>query len=216
MPMIELGLKFTLGYCLGSVLGSLLLGRVCGGEDIRRQGSGNAGATNALRTRGKLFALSVLIIDAGKGVLAVAVIPGLAIPGIGIDAGVERSLLLYAVAFAVILGHVFPVWFGFRGGKGGATAAGLLLYLAPSVALPVVGVWLLVIFLSGYVGIATVGAAAAAAAYIGWTRLPQQSGFFIFACLVALLIVYTHRSNLRRMLNGNEARFGRFFGLKKG
>jgi glycerol-3-phosphate acyltransferase PlsY len=214
--MIELGLKFTLAYCLGSVLGSLLLGRLCGGQDIRRQGSGNAGATNALRTRGKLFALGVLSIDVGKGVLAVAAIPGLALPGVGFDSSVDRALLLYAVAFAVILGHVFPVWFGFRGGKGGATAAGLLLYLAPSVALPVIGVWLLVIFFSGYVGIATVSAALAAAAYIGWTRLPSESGFFVFACLVALLIVYTHRENLRRMLHGNEARFGRFFGLKKG
>jgi glycerol-3-phosphate acyltransferase PlsY len=82
--------------------------------------------------------------------------------------------------------------------------------------LPVIGVWLLVIFFSGYVGIATVSAALAAAAYIGWTRLPSESGFFVFACLVALLIVYTHRENLRRMLHGNEARFGRFFGLKKG
>lgn len=214
--MIELGLKFTLSYCFGSLLGSLLVGYVYGMQDIRRTGSGNAGATNALRTGGKLFALSVLIIDAGKGALAAAVIPGLAIPGIGLDAGVDRALVLYAVGFAAIAGHVFPVWFGFRGGKGGATAVGLLAYLAPSVALAAVGIWLLVVFLTGYVGIATVTAAVAAAAYVGWTRLPEQSGFFVFACLVALLIIYTHRSNLRRMLHGNEARFSRFFGLKKG
>lgn len=213
--MIELGLKFTLSYCLGSLLGSLLVGYVYGAQDIRSTGSGNAGATNALRAGGKLFALYVLIIDAGKGALAAAAIPGLAIPGIGLDAGVDRSLVLYAVGFAAILGHVFPVWFGFRGGKGGATAVGLLAYLAPSVALAAVGIWLLVVFLTGYVGIATVTAAVAAAAYVGWTHLPEQSGFFVFACLVALLIIYTHRSNLRRMLHGNEARFGRFFGLRK-
>lgn len=213
--MVELGLKFTLAYCLGSVLGSMVVGFVYGGRDIRRTGSGNAGATNALRTYGKLFALWVLVVDVGKGILAAAVIPGLAIPGVGIDPALDRSLLLHAVAFAAILGHVFPVWFAFRGGKGGATAAGLLAYLAPPLFIPVIGLWLLVVFVTGFVGIATVTATVGAAVWVGFTRLPEEHGFFVFACLVALLVVYTHRGNLRRMLDGDEARFGRFFGLKK-
>jgi glycerol-3-phosphate acyltransferase PlsY len=205
--MIELGLKVTLAYLVGSVLGSLLVGLFYGGVDIRKAGSGNPGGTNALRTQGKMFALWVMIIDIGKGVLAAVVIPPLAIPGVGIDATVDRSLVLYAVAFAAIVGHVFPVWFGFRGGKGGATAAGLVSYLAPALALPMLGSWLLIAFATGFVGLATISAALVAVLFLGFTALPEQSGLFVFACATAALIVWAHRANIRRMLDGTESRF---------
>jgi glycerol-3-phosphate acyltransferase PlsY len=205
--MIELGLKVTLAYLVGAVLGSLLVGFFYGGVDIRKAGSGNAGGTNALRTQGKVFAFWVMVIDIGKGIVAVIVIPPLAIPGIGIDPGVDRSLVLYGVAFAAILGHVFPVWFGFRGGKGGATAAGLLCYLAPAAALPVLGSWLLIAFTTGFVGLATISAALVAVVFLGFTALPEQSGLFLFACATAGLLIYAHRGNIRRMLDGTESRF---------
>ena len=207
--MIELGLKFTLAYLLGSVLGSLVVGFVKGGVDIRKVGSGNAGGTNALRTQGKWFALWVMVIDVGKGILAAIVIPPLIIPGVGLDPEVDRALVLYAPALGAIVGHVSPVWFGFRGGKGGATAAGLLVYFAPTAALPVIGVWLAIVLSTGFVGLATMSAALAAVAYIGMTRLPAEHGFFVFACIIALLLIYTHRGNIRRMLNGTESRFTR-------
>ena len=114
--MIELGLKFTLGYLLGGVLGSLVVGWLRGGVDIRKLGSGNAGGTNALRTQGKWFALWVMVIDVGKGILAATVIPRLVLPGVLPDPDVDPELITYAVAFAAVVGHVFPVWFGFRGG----------------------------------------------------------------------------------------------------
>ena len=205
--MIELGLKVTLAYLVGSVLGSLLVGFFYGGVDIRKAGSGNAGGTNALRTQGKVFALWVMVIDIGKGIAAAAVIPPLALPGIGIDASVDRSLVLYCVAFAAILGHVFPVWFGFRGGKGGATAAGLVCYLAPAAALPVLGSWLLIVFVTGFVGLATITASLVAVVFIGVIGLPEQSGLFLFACGTAALLIYAHRGNIRRMLDGTESRF---------
>jgi glycerol-3-phosphate acyltransferase PlsY len=205
--MIELGLKVTLAYLLGSVLGSLLVGFFRGGVDIRKLGSGNAGGTNALRTQGKSFALWVMIIDIGKGILAAAVIPPLVLPGVGIDPSVDRSLVLYATAFAAILGHVFPVWFGFRGGKGGATAAGLVCYLAPLAALPVIGAWLLIVFTTGFVGLATISASLVAVVFLGVTVLPGQSGLFLFACATAGLLIYAHRGNIRRMLDGTESRF---------
>jgi glycerol-3-phosphate acyltransferase PlsY len=205
--MIELGLKVALAYLLGAVLGSLLVGFFYGGVDIRKLGSGNAGGTNALRTQGKVFALWVMVIDVGKGILAAAAIPPLSIPGVGIDPSIDRSLVLYSVAFAAILGHVYPVWFGFRGGKGGATAAGLICYLAPSAALLVLGSWLLIVFTTGYVGLATISAALVAVAYLGVTVLPEQSGLFVFACATAALLVYAHRGNIRRMLDGTESRF---------
>jgi glycerol-3-phosphate acyltransferase PlsY len=205
--MIELGLKVTLAYLLGSVLGSLLVGFVRGGVDIRKLGSGNAGGTNALRTQGKAFAIWVMVIDIGKGILAAAAIPPLVLPGIGIDASVGRALVLYSVAFAAIVGHVFPVWFGFRGGKGGATAAGLVCYLAPTAALPVIGAWALIVFMTGFVGLATISAALVAVVFLGVTALPEQSGLFLFACATASLLIYAHRGNIRRMLDGTESRF---------
>ena len=205
--MIELGLKVTLAYLVGAVLGSLLVGFFYGGVDIRKAGSGNAGGTNALRTQGKVFALWVMVIDIGKGILAAAVIPPLVIPGVGLDPSVDRSLVLYAVAFAAIVGHVFPVWFGFRGGKGGATAAGLVCYLAPAAALPVLGSWLLIVFTTGFVGLATISASLIAVIFLGFTALPEESGLFLFACGTAGLLTYAHRGNIRRMLDGTESRF---------
>ncbi len=212
--MIELGLKFTLGYLLGSVLGSLVVGRLMGGVDIRELGSGNAGGTNALRTRGKAFAFWVMVIDVGKGIAAAALIPGLALPGVGIDPAVPRELVLYAVGIAAIAGHVFPIWFGFRGGKGGATAAGLIIFYAPAVALPVLGAWIALVLATGFVGLATMGAAVGGAVYIGLTRLPEGLGLFTFACLVAGFIVWTHRGNIRRMIGRTEPRLRRFQGSK--
>jgi len=205
--MIELGLKVTLAYLVGSVLGSLLVGFFYGGVDIRKTGSGNAGGTNALRTQGKVFALWVMVIDIGKGILAAIVIPPLVIPGVGIDVSVDRSLVLYAVAVAAIVGHVFPVWFGFRGGKGAATAAGLVCYLAPAAGLAMLGSWLVVAFATGFVGLATVSAALVAVIVIGFTALPEESGLFLFGCATAALVIYAHRGNIRRMLDGTESRF---------
>jgi glycerol-3-phosphate acyltransferase PlsY len=205
--MIELGLKVTLAYLVGAVLGSLLVGFFYGGVDIRTLGSGNAGGTNALRTQGKTFAALVMLIDIGKGILAAAVLPPLALPGIGIDTQVDRSLVLYAVAFAAILGHVFPVWFGFRGGKGGATAAGLIVYLAPAAALPMLGSWLLIVFATGFVGLATITASLVTVVFFGLTVLPEQSGLFLFASATAGLLIFAHRGNIRRMLDGTESRF---------
>jgi acyl phosphate:glycerol-3-phosphate acyltransferase len=205
--MIELGLKVTLAYLVGSVLGSMLVGFFHGRVDIRKLGSGNAGGTNALRTQGKLFAALVMLIDIGKGILAAAVLPPLELPGVAVNASVDRSLILYCVAFAAILGHIFPVWFGFRGGKGGATAAGLVCYLAPLAGLVMMGTWVLVVFTTGFVGLATISAALIAVVFVGVTALPEQSGLFLFACATAGLVIYAHRGNIRRMLDGTESRF---------
>jgi glycerol-3-phosphate acyltransferase PlsY len=212
--MLELGVKITLAYALGAIMGGLVVGHMRGGVDLRKAGSGNVGGTNALRTQGKLFALFVMLIDVGKGIVAVAFLPSLAFPGIGIDPEVDRELMTYSIGLATVVGHVFPVWADFRGGKGGATAAGLLAYLAPTVAIPVIGAWVAVVFFTGYVGIATVSAAWLAAVYVALAGLPAQQALFVFAALLAAFITYTHRSNLRRMWDGTESRFGRFFGLK--
>jgi glycerol-3-phosphate acyltransferase PlsY len=176
-------------------------------------GSGNAGGTNALRTQGKAFAAGVMLVDVGKGIFAAAVVPLLDFPPFAIDAAVDRELVLHAVALGAILGHVFPVWYGFRGGKGGATAAGLVVYLAPGLGLGVIGLWLAIVFFSGIVGLATISATLAAAAWLAVFALPERATLFAFACLVAALTLYTHRGNIVRMVEGRESRFRRFFGL---
>ena len=208
--MLELGLKFTLAYLLGSVLGGLVVGQLHGGIDIRRVGSGNAGGTNALRTQGKVFAMWVLVIDVGKGVLSVWILPTLDIPGIGIDPLLSREVIAYAAGFAALLGHVYPLWYDFRGGKGGATAVGVLCVVAPSLAAPVIVFWFVVSALTGYVGLATMGTAAGVAAYIGITGLPDAYRLFVLSTLIAVFLIFTHRTNIARMWQGTEHRMRLF------
>ena len=208
--MLELGLKFTLAYLLGSVLGSLVVGQLRGGIDIRELGSGNAGGTNALRTQGKVFALWVMVIDVGKGILPVIVLPTLDIPGVGIDPLLSREVIAYSVGFAAVLGHVYPLWYDFRGGKGGATAAGVLCIVAPSLALPVILSWFVIIVLTGYVGLSTMGAAVGAVAYVGITGLPDAYRLFVLAVMIGALLIFTHRANIARMWQGTEDRMRLF------
>jgi len=163
--MLELGVKILIAYLLGTLLGSLILGRMRG-VDIRSMGSGNAGATNALRTQGKLFGFLVLLIDIAKGVIAVWWLPSAALPGIDIDAGVSREWLTMACGFAVIVGHVYPVWFDFRGGKGAATVVGVVAALELRLLVPLLVSWIIVLLLSGYVGLATMLSTVALAAAV--------------------------------------------------
>ena len=214
--MIELGLKFTFAYLLGAVLGSLVVGFFRGGVDIRTLGSGNAGGTNALRTQGKAFAFWVMVIDVGKGILAVAVIPGIVLPGVPVDPEIERALVTYAVAFAAIVGHVFPVWFGFRGGKGAATLAGIFAVLLTGALGWMLLAFVLVIVLTGYVGLSTVTAAVTALLY---STCFSAQGLYsppgLFTLTMTLLVVYTHRENLVRVWQGRESRFERAMVFKR-
>ena len=173
-------------------------------------GSGNAGATNALRTQGKAFALAVLLIDAGKGVLAVLWLAPAMLPGIGQDPDLSREWLPLACAFAVILGHVYPVWFGFRGGKGVATMVGVVGALDPRLLLPVLGSWLVVLVLTGYVGLASM---LAGAALVGCVYLlePGNAALLGFCAAIEIFVVFTHRGNIARMRAGNEHRVQRLW-----
>ncbi|MGD0493511.1 MAG: glycerol-3-phosphate 1-O-acyltransferase PlsY [Steroidobacteraceae bacterium] len=200
--MLELGVKFSLAYLLGALLGSLILGRLRG-VDIRRLGSGNAGATNALRTQGKLFGLAVLLIDAGKGVLAVLYLP--IAPWPPPDPAVSREWLTLACALGVIVGHVYPVWFSFRGGKGVATMMGVIGALEPRLLIPVSIAWLAVLVLTGYVGLASIIAGAALVAFVYATE-PANAPLLAFCVAIELFVVFTHRANIARMVSGTEHR----------
>lgn len=187
----------AIAYLLGSLSGSLLLGKLRG-VDIRTLGSGNAGGTNALRTQGWRFALGTVLIDISKGALATA------LAAHWMPVGAE-PWGMYAAALAAVIGHVWPVFHGFRGGKGAATLVGALAVAWPA-ALPVIlGVWLLCLLASGYVGLSTV---LAAIALFALALLVHADTFrTAFALAIAVLITWTHRSNLARLRAGTESRF---------
>lgn len=210
--MLELGCKALVAYLLGSIIGSLLLGWLRG-VDIRTQGSGNAGGTNALRTQGWGFALGVVLVDVGKALLAVGWLPGLAIPGIGIDPSVSRDWLLVCCATAVVVGHVYPVWHEFRGGKGAATLLGTLAVVAPVALVPVVAVWVLTVMVTGFVGLGTMLGAATLPIYFVVTA-PGRLPLVVFGVVMAAFIVFTHRANVERMRAGNEHRARRLWLLR--
>jgi acyl phosphate:glycerol-3-phosphate acyltransferase len=205
--MLELGTKLLIAYLLGTALGSLILGRLRG-VDIRSMGSGNAGATNALRTQGRLFGFLVLLIDIAKGMLAVWWLPTAVLPGIGIDPEVSRAWLTAACGFAVIIGHVYPVWFEFRGGKGAATVIGVVAAMELRLLLPLLLSWLVVLLLSGYVGLATMLSTCVLAIAV-WVLEPNNVPLGTFCAAIAAFVIFTHRANIARMRAGKENRVRR-------
>jgi glycerol-3-phosphate acyltransferase PlsY len=211
--MLELGLKVLLSYLLGSLNGALIVGRFAG-VDIRKLGSGNAGGTNALRTMGKGFAARVMLIDVLKGVVPPLLFPSLAVPGVGLDPAVSREWLAVGCAAAAIIGHCYPVFFGFTGGKGAATAVGAIGALHPMLLLPGALVWFGVLGATGYVGLATMLAAAVLPAWLLVRGAPIGDPLVWFTLVLAVFIVFTHRGNLQRLLAGTENRIERAMVLR--
>jgi glycerol-3-phosphate acyltransferase PlsY len=181
------------GYLLGSVPFGLLLTRFAGLGDIRNVGSGNIGATNVLRTGRKGLAAATLIGDALKGTTAVL---------IGAAYGPNTAIL---AALGAFLGHLFPVWLGFRGGKGVATFLGCLLGLKPLAALLFAALWLAVAFLTRYSSASALAASAATPIILWFLGERQMAELFI---LLAALLWWKHRENIRRLLSGREGRIG--------
>ena len=204
-------IKVALSYLLGSIVGGLVVGRLRGGVDIRRLGSGNAGGTNALRTQGKGFAFWVMFIDIGKGWLATHVIaPFHATQAVG--------WVAVACGIAAIIGHVYPVWYGFRGGKGVATLVGAVLGLDVWLLIPMLLTWLIVVMLFGFVGLGSMLGTLALAVAGAIGNWEPRAPLVTFGVLTALLIAFTHRSNIARMRAGTEPRAMRLwlFGRRQG
>ncbi len=183
-----------LGYLIGSIPFGLLLTKAAGMGDVRSIGSGNIGATNVLRTGNKGLAVATLVLDLAKG-LAPVVIAG----------QLWGEIAMAFAAGAAVLGHCFPVWLGFKGGKGVATNAGVSFGLAWPIGLAYAFVWLSVLAIfrvSSLAGMAAVVAAAAAAPLFGY---PQ---FFPVLAAIAVLIIYLHRANISRLMKGDEPKVG--------
>ena len=182
------------GYLLGSVPFGLLLSKRAGYGDIRRIGSGNIGATNVLRTGNKGLALATLLLDGGKGAVAVL---------LAARWGDAASLI---AGGAAVLGHVFPVWLGFRGGKGMATTLGVLLALAWPVGLLAIAVWLASAFAFRYSSLAAITALAAAPLLMLWLADVPRA---VLTSLLSLIGLARHHDNIRRLLRGQEPKIGR-------
>jgi glycerol-3-phosphate acyltransferase PlsY len=189
-----LGLWAIIGYLIGSVSAGLLMARIFGLGDLRQIGSGNIGATNVLRTGNKLAALLTLVLDAGKGAIAVL----LARVFVAEDA-------VQLAGLAAFIGHCFPVWLGFRGGKGVATFLGTFLALAWPLGLAACATWLVTAALFRISSLSALVAAVLAPLWAQVLGLPGLTGL----CLVlAVVILIRHADNIRRILNGTEKRIG--------
>ncbi|HEX6990317.1 MAG TPA: glycerol-3-phosphate 1-O-acyltransferase PlsY [Gemmatimonadales bacterium] len=197
--MIGLVLAVLASYLLGAIPTSFLAGKLFRGIDLRQHGSGNLGATNLYRTLGARYAVPVGLFDMAKGAVPVMLIAPLA-------SGSRYFAILCGIV--AVVGHVFSVFVRFRGGKGVATASGVMLGLTPWAVLVSLAVWLVVVRASGYVSLGSmVGAIVLPVA--AWLLHPLQRDIIWIQILVALAIVWLHRANIRRLLAGTENRFGR-------
>ena len=187
-------LAFALGYLLGSIPFGLLLTKAAGGPDLRSIGSGNIGATNVLRTGRKGLAFATLVCDALKGTAAVLVA--------GTYGGDQAALI---AGFAAFLGHLFPVWLKFKGGKGVATYIGLLLGLYWPAMLMFCGVWLIAAFLTRYSSLAALIASALTPLALWLLAQPEAAALFL---ALSLLLWFMHRANIARLLDGSEGKIG--------
>ncbi|RAZ89685.1 glycerol-3-phosphate acyltransferase [Mesorhizobium hawassense] len=187
------GLALIFGYLLGSIPFGLQITRAAGLGDVRKIGSGNIGATNVLRTGNKGLAAATLLLDALKGTVA-ALIAGHFSPDFGLMAG-----------FGAFLGHLFPIWLGFKGGKGVATYLGVLLGLAWQGALVFAVVWLAMAFLFRYSSLAALTAAVVVPIALYVIATPQIAGLF---AVMSLIVIAKHRANISRLMAGSESKIG--------
>ena len=203
MNVFSVIISLFLAYLLGSIPTAIWIGKAFHGIDVREHGSGNAGATNTIRVLGWKTGIPVLVIDLGKGYLA-TILPVL-LNAAGHGTATETDLMILAGLIA-ITGHILPVFAGFRGGKGVGAAFGALLALHPTLTITVIGVFLLVFLAGGIVSIASMIAGIAFPVLL-FTVFDTPSVIFkIFSVFIALALIFTHRKNIKRLLNGEEPR----------
>lgn len=185
-------------YLLGSVAFGIVVSKLFGLPDPRTVGSGNPGATNVLRSGKKSAAVLTLLGDALKGWLPVWL-------------ALRCDMLMWVVAavgLAVFIGHLYPIFYKFKGGKGVATALGVMLALSPMLGLAAIVTWVVVFAISRYSSLAAIVAAALAPVY-AWVLLSAYKDYFFTVLVMAMLLIWRHRSNIQKLLNGTEAGFGK-------
>jgi acyl phosphate:glycerol-3-phosphate acyltransferase len=192
-----------IAYLIGSIPTALIVSKHFFGIDIREYGSGNMGTTNTFRVLGPRFGTIVMVGDILKGIFAVALYNFLPYY---LSNEIDRTNLMIGLGLAAVVGHIYPVWAQFRGGKGVATLFGMLLAIQPVVAVSCVGVFLLVLFLTRYVSLSSILAGVALPICVLWVYNEKEIFYRVFAVAVAALVVLTHQKNISRLLKGNENR----------
>jgi len=198
--MLEAALALLASYLLGAIPTSHLVSRLFAKIDLREHGSGNLGATNLYRVLGWKYAIPVALFDIAKGAIPVLVFA----PRV-----TDSQLFALACGVAAILGHVFSVFVGFKGGKGVATAAGVMLGLTPLALGVAAAVWALLVLLTGYVSLGSIAAAAVLPLAVYLLERPTTAELLWIDAAVAAGVIFLHRRNIQRLIRGTESRFGR-------
>jgi len=204
MTIANVVIAFVLAYLMGSIPTSVWVGKLFHGIDVREHGSGNAGATNVIRVLGWKTGVPVMIVDVGKGWLAASLplLLNLSEPGSG-----QLTTLQILTGLTSIIGHVYPVFAGFRGGKGVGTTFGVLLSIHPLLTLSCLGIFLLVLFITGYVSVSSMSAGLAFPILLFLIFNTPSQPLKIFSVFVAVALIFTHRKNIQRLLKGEESKF---------
>ena len=196
-------LLIIVAYLIGSIPTSVWVSKYFFGIDIREYGSGNAGATNTFRVLGSKWGSFVMLVDVLKGVVATSLY--LLLP-LYLTNELHRTNFMLGLGMASILGHIFPIWANFKGGKGVATLLGMAVAIQPVVAACCIGVFLIVLFLTRFVSLSSMLAGVAFMVFILFIFNEQETFYRIFAVMVALMVVLTHQKNIGRILNGTESK----------
>ncbi len=195
-----------IAYSLGSIPTAVWVSRYFFGIDIRDYGSGNAGATNTFRTLGTKWGIFVMAVDILKGVMAGLLFLLLPAQYLGADHELQRTNFQICLGMAAVIGHIFPVWANFKGGKGVATVFGMVIAIQPLVAVFCVGIFIVVLYLTRFVSLSSMLAGIAFPIFILLIYHEHVPLYRVFAIAVALLIVFTHQKNINRLLSGNESK----------
>lgn len=196
-------LLILLAYLIGSIPTALLISKKFFGIDIRDYGSGNMGATNAFRVMGPKFGTIIMILDILKGMLAVGLFYFLPYY---LTNELDRTNFMMALGLSAVMGHIFPIFANFKGGKGVATLLGMLIAVQPIVALCCVGVFVLVLYLTRYVSLSSILGAIMLPVSVLWIWNEHELSYRIFALIVAFIVIITHQKNIGRLIRGAETR----------
>ena len=196
-------LLIILAYLIGSIPTALIISKKFFGIDIRDFGSGNMGATNAFRVLGPKYGTLIMVLDILKGMIAVGLFYFLPYY---LTNELERTNFMMGLGLAAVIGHIFPVFANFKGGKGVATLLGMLIAVQPIVAVCCIGVFLVVLFLTRYVSLSSILGAIMLPVCVLWIWNEHELSYRVFALLVALLVIITHQKNISRLLKGAENR----------
>jgi len=208
--MFELALSILVSYLIGSLNSSLILGKI-NNYDVREHGSGNAGATNTYRMHGRIHGTIVFCFDCFKGFFAIILAESLILSGLD-NPLFDIEIYLYFSALSVVIGHCYPLWFQFKGGKGAATGLGIFLYFEPFLVAPSLLIWMLSLVVFRFVGLATILAFASLPVFVFLFERQSFVNLIFFSLILGLLILFTHRQNINSMLKGTEHRVS--FSLK--